>query len=88
MISVVVAVRNGLPWLDEQLRALASQECDSEWEVVVADNGSTDASAATVRAWGGRSGAIRLVDASERRGPAAARNIGARAGARRAARVL
>ncbi len=77
MISVVVAVLDGLPWLDDQLAALAAQECASEWEVVVADNGSTDESATTVRAWGDRNGAIRLVDASARRGPAAARNIGA-----------
>jgi len=77
MISVVVAVRDGLPWLDEQLRALVAQECDSDWEIVVADNGSTDASAATARAWGARSVAVLLVDASARRGPAAARNIGA-----------
>jgi GT2 family glycosyltransferase len=77
MISVVMAVRNGLPWLDEQLRALAAQECDADWEVVIAENGSTDASADTARAWETRSGVIRLVDASARRGPAAARNIGA-----------
>ncbi len=76
MISVVVAVLDGLPWLDEQLSALAAQECSSDWEVIVADNGSTDASAATARSWGDRCGAIRLVDVSARRGPAAARNIG------------
>jgi GT2 family glycosyltransferase len=76
MISVVVAVRDGLPWLDDQLAALAAQHCESEWEVVVADNGSADASAELVCEWGDRCRAIRLVDASARRGPAAARNIG------------
>ncbi len=40
MISVVVPVRNGMPWLEEQLRALAAQQCAEPWEVVVADNGS------------------------------------------------
>ncbi len=76
VISVVVAVLDGLPWLDEQLAALADQQGAGEWEVVVADNGSSDASASTVRSWGNRCSAIRLVDASARRGPAAARNIG------------
>ena len=44
MISVIVPVRNGMPWLDHQLRALAEQECHEAWEVVVADNNSTDRS--------------------------------------------
>ncbi len=78
MISVVLPVRNGLPWLDAQLGALASQQCDEPWEVVVADNGSTDASAALARSWEGRCGAIRLLDASSTAGPAAARNAGVR----------
>jgi GT2 family glycosyltransferase len=78
MISVVLPVRNGLPWLDAQLGALASQQCDEPWEVLVADNGSTDASAALVRSWEVRCGAIRLLDASSTAGPAAARNAGVR----------
>jgi len=80
VISVVIAVRDGMPWLEEQLTALSAQQCASEWEVVVCDNGSTDSSAEAVRGWESRSGTpgeIRLVDGSARRGPAAARNIGA-----------
>lgn len=76
MISVVVAVRDGMPWLDDQLKALAEQRCSFDWEVVVADNGSTDASAALVSSWASRSSEIRLVDASSRPGPSAARNVG------------
>jgi GT2 family glycosyltransferase len=78
MISVVLPVRDGLPWLDAQLGALAAQQCDEPWEVVVADNGSSDASMVVVRAWSDRCGAIRAVDASGRLGPAAARNAGVR----------
>ncbi len=44
MISVVVPVRNGMPWLEQQLRALAEQDCDEPWEVIVANNNSTDES--------------------------------------------
>jgi GT2 family glycosyltransferase len=76
VISVVIAVRDGMPWLEEQLHAISQQRCSSEWEVVVADNGSTDAGPDLVRSWASRDTRIRSLDASERRGPAAARNIG------------
>jgi len=79
MISVVLPVRDGLPWLDAQLTALAAQECDEPWEVVVADNGSRDDSVALVHQWSVRCGVIRLLDASARPGPSAARNAGVRA---------
>jgi glycosyltransferase involved in cell wall biosynthesis len=78
MISVILPVRDGLPWLDDQLRALASQQCDEPWEVVVADNGSTDASVDTARQWSDRLASLRLIDASAKAGPAAARNAGVR----------
>jgi glycosyltransferase involved in cell wall biosynthesis len=79
VISVIVPVRNGLPWLDEQLRALVEQECSEPWEVVVADNGSTDETRSVVQEWAARVDMIRLVDASTVRGPGAARNAGVRA---------
>jgi glycosyltransferase involved in cell wall biosynthesis len=78
MISVVLPVRDGLPWLEEQLGALAAQECDEPWEIVVADNGSTDASVAVAHRWAERNGAIHVVDAAARSGPSAARNAGVR----------
>jgi GT2 family glycosyltransferase len=71
-----VPVRDGLPWLDDQLAALATQQCDEPWEVVVADNGSRDASVALARDWASRCSAIRVIDASTKAGPAAARNVG------------
>ena len=79
MISVVLPVRDGLPWLDAQLGALAAQHCDEPWEIVVADNGSSDTSMDLARSWSQKSGRVRVVDASARRGPAAARNAGVRA---------
>ena len=78
MISVVIAVRDGMPWLEEQLRAISQQQCSSEWEVVVADNGSTDSGPDLVKSWASRDPRIRSLDASERRGPASARNIGSK----------
>jgi cellulose synthase/poly-beta-1,6-N-acetylglucosamine synthase-like glycosyltransferase len=79
VISVIVPVLNGMPWLAEQLRALVGQECSEPWEVVVADNGSTDETKSVVQEWAARIDKIRLVDASTVRGPGAARNAGARA---------
>jgi glycosyltransferase involved in cell wall biosynthesis len=78
MISVVLPVRDGMPWLDEQLGALAGQQCDEPWEVVVVDNGSSDTSAAVARGWAERFGAISVLDAAARVGPSAARNAGVR----------
>jgi glycosyltransferase involved in cell wall biosynthesis len=42
-LTVVVPVYNGAATLADQLDALADQRWDGEWEVVVVDNGSTDA---------------------------------------------
>jgi glycosyltransferase involved in cell wall biosynthesis len=76
VISVIVPVRNGMPWLEEQLRALAEQECDEPWEVVVANNNSTDESGLVAQEWVNRSPTMRLVDASSARGPGGTRNAG------------
>jgi glycosyltransferase involved in cell wall biosynthesis len=79
MISVVLPVRDGLPWLDAQLDALVAQHCDGPWEIVVADNGSSDGSVAAAQGWADRDARLRVIDASKRRGPSAARNAGVRA---------
>ena len=42
----------------------------------MADNGSRDASVALARDWASRCSAIRVIDASAKAGPAAARNVG------------
>ena len=76
MISVIVPVRNGMPWLEAQLRALAEQECDEPWEVVVADNNSTDQSGSVAREWINRFQTMRVIDASKARGPGGTRNAG------------
>jgi glycosyltransferase involved in cell wall biosynthesis len=79
VISVVIPVRNAMPWLEDQLRAVVGQECDDEWEVVIADNGSTDQSRQVAAVWSERYGRIRWVDASAVQGAPAARNAGAQA---------
>lgn len=79
-ISVIIPVRNGAHVIDEQLDALAAQPFDRPWELIVADNGSTDSTRDLVL--GRRAsfpGAIRVVDAGARPGVAFARNAGIRA---------
>jgi glycosyltransferase involved in cell wall biosynthesis len=76
VISVIVPVRNGMPWLEQQLRALAEQECHEPWEVVVADNNSTDESGLVAQKWVNLTDMIRLVDASKASGPGSTRNAG------------
>lgn len=79
MISVIVPVRNGMPWLEHQLRALTEQECPESWELVVADNNSTDESRLVAQEWASRSHMIRVVDASTAIGPGGTRNAGVEA---------
>ena len=81
MISVVLPLYNGAGVVGEQLAALAGQDYPGAWEVVVADNGSTDGGAAVVVRWRYRIPNLQVIDSSARRGAAAARNVGARAAA-------
>ena len=78
MISVILPVLDARRWVEEQLRALAAQKCDEPWEVVVADNGSTDGSLEFVRAWCEAHEGFRIVDASASPGAPATRNAGVR----------
>jgi glycosyltransferase involved in cell wall biosynthesis len=74
-VSVVVPVRNGARTIDAQLAALAAQEDGATLDVVVSDNGSTDGTRTHVERWSARL-PVRVVDASQRPGPAHARNAG------------
>jgi glycosyltransferase involved in cell wall biosynthesis len=77
-VSVIVPVRDGAAFLGEQLAALAGQQYGGRWEVLVADNGSTDGSADIARSFVARLPTLRVLDASARRGAGAARNIAAK----------
>lgn len=78
MITVVMPVHNGMPWLRDQLAALVAQEYDDEWEVIVADNGSTDGTQDLLTDLAGRHERIRWIDASAVAGASAARNAAVR----------
>lgn len=78
-LSVVIPVRDGAAHLAEQLRALSRQDFAGSWELVVADNGSTDATVAVAESWRPCLPDVRVVNASNGVGVNWARNAGARA---------
>jgi glycosyltransferase involved in cell wall biosynthesis len=78
-ISVVLPVLNGGETLACQLDALASQTFEGRWELIVADNGSTDRSMSVAAAFRERIPGLVVMDASHRMGRAAACNAGASA---------
>ena len=75
--SVIIPARNSASTLGVQLGALAAQSGAPPFEVIVADNGSTDETSNVVERWAALMPGVRLIDASHRAGPSAARNIGA-----------
>lgn len=79
-ISVVIPARNAERTIAQQLRALRDQDYDGAFEVIVADNQSTDATSAIVDDMrrNGMSN-LRTVEAHERAGINHPRNVGARA---------
>lgn len=73
--SVVMAMYNEEAHLGEALAALSAQVTHRTWEVIIADNGSTDASVEIAERYAGSFASFRLVSAHEHRGPAHARNV-------------
>lgn len=78
-LSVVIPCLDAEATLADQLEALSGQGWPGGWEVILADNGSTDGSRAVAERFRGRLPGLRIVDASDRRGQAHARNLGAAA---------
>lgn len=74
--SVVIPTYNGAHVIEHQLEALAGQLDSPAFEVVVADNGSTDDLASVIRSWQARLPLLRVVDASRGKGVSVARNVG------------
>jgi len=78
-ISVVIPAYNAAATLAEQLEALATQQYEDDWEVVIVDNGSTDGTADLARRYCQRFRAFTLIDSGPQRGHSAPRNAGATA---------
>lgn len=78
-LSVIIPCCNATATLGAQLASIAAQAYDSPWEVLVADNGSSDDSRAIALSYAASIPSLRVIDASGKRGAAHARNMGAAA---------
>lgn len=77
--SVVLCVRNGERTIERQLDALGHQEDPPDWELVLVDNGSTDATPQLIRGFAAQLPNLQVLD-EPRAGLNCARNLGIRAG--------
>ncbi len=80
-LSIVIPCFNGGATIGEALEALANQKWSKRWEVVIANNGSTDNSLDIVNTYKSRIPNLRVVDASQRKGQPYALNVGVEAAA-------
>jgi GT2 family glycosyltransferase len=76
-VSVIIPAYNAAATLADQLEALATQQYDGDWELVIVDNGSTDGTADLAGRYRQRFKAFTVVEAVARRGHSAPRNAGA-----------
>jgi glycosyltransferase involved in cell wall biosynthesis len=76
-VSIVIPAYNAAQTIAVTLEALAEQAAHDDFEVIVADNGSTDQTRQLAEQWCNRL-PLRVIDASARQGQAAAMNIAAR----------
>lgn len=78
-LSVLIPCYNAEATLAEQFDALRAQKWSGQWEVVLADNGSTDRSVEIAKIYQTCIHNLKIVDASAMRGPSYALNVAARA---------
>jgi len=77
-VSVVIPCRNGASFISKQIDALLAQQTSALFEIIVANNGSTDETAEIIEQISARDRRVRLVDASRAVGVNVARNVGVR----------
>lgn len=77
-VSVVMPVWNGARYLDVSIGSILAQTF-RHFELVIADDGSTDGTWEILRRWAARDARIRLVRSSRRLGPVGSSNLVARA---------
>jgi glycosyltransferase involved in cell wall biosynthesis len=77
-LSVIIPCYNAADTIATQLEALSNQKWSEPWEVIVADNGSKDESVEVIKKYKEYIPHLRIIDASNKRGQAYAKNIGAK----------
>lgn len=77
MLSIIIPCFNNADTIGDQLDAFRNQQWDNPWEIIVSDNGSTDNSRDIVEEYKKLLKNLSVIDASDKRGAAHARNRGA-----------
>lgn len=73
-LSVVMPVRNAMPYLDEAIESILAQT-HSDFEFIIVDDGSNDGSAERAAEWGGRDHRIRFFASDRDHGPVSSANL-------------
>lgn len=74
-LSIIIPCLNAADTIGEQLQALTIQSWNGQWEVIISDNGSTDDTLKVVEKYRESLPELRVIDSSDKRGAAHARNI-------------
>jgi glycosyltransferase involved in cell wall biosynthesis len=75
LVSIIIPAHNAAEFLGAQLRSLCDQDYDGSFEVIVADNGSSDGTVEVASQFASRLN-LRVIDASAEPGAGPARNAG------------
>ena len=78
-VTVIIPCLNASETLAVQLEALSKQTYSEPWELIIADNGSTDNSIEIVNQYKEKFHSLKVIDASERKGKSYATNIAIKA---------
>jgi glycosyltransferase involved in cell wall biosynthesis len=78
-VSVIIPCLNAVDTIGAQLEALSNQNYKGHYEIIVADNGSTDGSLTIIKNFSPFLDNLRIIDASTVKGAGHARNTGASA---------
>ena len=76
-LSVILPCFNDEETIADQLESLTSQCWSRPWEIIVSNNGSTDGTLSILERYKIKFPNLRIVDSSDRKGAAHARNVGA-----------
>jgi glycosyltransferase involved in cell wall biosynthesis len=77
--SVIMPYLNAAGTVGSTLDALVAQSWPADWELIISDNGSTDAPGPIVEPYKTKIPSLKIIDASGKRGAAFARNLAVRA---------
>jgi glycosyltransferase involved in cell wall biosynthesis len=75
-LSIIIPCFNAADTIGLQLEAFCNQKWSEPWEIIVAENGSTDSALEVIKQYQPRLPNLSVVDASDKKGASHARNMG------------